>query len=167
MVPSWRQVAWTILSFCGTHIFNAISFVVFIEDMHIAHRVSGMGKLEINWESCVAINVGLHRLAGSRSTCMYLPTLYLHIYLIVLRNPHCRRFCTSSKDGTVRVWDTQSKRCEFVLSQHTDAISCVKWSGEGLIYTASRDRTIKVWDAKDVRFYQLPPTAIFLGSYIV
>lgn len=41
----------------------------------------------------------------------------------------------------------------MTLSQHTDAVSCVKWSGEGLIYTASRDKSIKVWDARDVRFF--------------
>ena len=30
---------------------------------------------------------------------------------------------------------------------HADSIECVKWGGEGLIYTASRDRTVKVWAA--------------------
>lgn len=31
------------------------------------------------------------------------------------------------------------------MSAHTHSITCVKWSGEGLIYTGSQDRTIKVW----------------------
>lgn len=28
-------------------------------------------------------------------------------------------------------------------------VTCVKWSGEGLIYSASQDTTIKVWRAQD------------------
>ncbi|KCV67520.1 hypothetical protein H696_06039 [Fonticula alba] len=59
------------------------------------------------------------------------------------------RLASSSKDGTVRIWDTVRGVTCFSLAQHTDAVSCVRWGGEGLIYTASRDRTIKVWDAKD------------------
>lgn len=38
----------------------------------------------------------------------------------------------------------------MVLSGHTHCVTCVKWGGEGLLYTASQDRTIKVWRAKDV-----------------
>ena len=47
------------------------------------------------------------------------------------------------------MWDTARKSCLFTLSSHTDAISCLRWGGDGLIYTGSRDRTIKVWDGKD------------------
>ena len=64
-------------------------------------------------------------------------------------DPSCSRLASSSKDGTVRVWNVKVKRCEFTVSQHTDAVSCVKWGGEGLLYTASRDKTVRVWDAKD------------------
>ena len=32
------------------------------------------------------------------------------------------------------------------LSGHAAGVSCVRWGGEGVIYSASRDRTIKVWD---------------------
>jgi len=64
-------------------------------------------------------------------------------------NPKCNRFASASKDGSVRIWNSDTKRCELSLSHHTDVVTCVKWGGEGLIYTASRDRTIKVWDAKD------------------
>ena len=46
----------------------------------------------------------------------------------------------------MRIWNVLTKRADMVLAQHTDAIACVKWGGEGLIYTASRDKTIKVWD---------------------
>ncbi|KAI9146507.1 WD40-repeat-containing domain protein [Paraphysoderma sedebokerense] len=63
-------------------------------------------------------------------------------------NPDCNRLASSSKDGTVKVWDTKLRHAVFSLSQHTKSVTCVKWGGKGLIYTASRDCTIKVWDAK-------------------
>ena len=31
---------------------------------------------------------------------------------------------------------------------HTGGVTCVRWGGEGLIYTSSRDRTIKIWSEK-------------------
>eukprot|EP01044_Picomonas_judraskeda_P000591 COSAG03_NODE_27_length_18901_cov_16.004680_6_plen_569_part_00 len=34
----------------------------------------------------------------------------------------------------------------LTLSGHSAAVTCVRWGGEGYIYSASRDRTIKVWD---------------------
>jgi ribosome assembly protein 4 len=34
----------------------------------------------------------------------------------------------------------------LTLSGHGAPVTCVRWGGEGYIYSASRDRTIKVWD---------------------
>ncbi|MCL7032245.1 hypothetical protein MKW94_014775, partial [Papaver nudicaule] len=58
----------------------------------------------------------------------------------------CRRFATSSKDKVVHVWDIALRRCVFSLTGHTLAVTCVKWSGEGVIYSCSEDTTIRVWD---------------------
>lgn len=55
------------------------------------------------------------------------------------------RLVSSSKDGLAKVWDVTGKTCLITLSQHKDAIACVKWAGSGHIYTASRDRSIKIW----------------------
>ncbi|KAI2506839.1 hypothetical protein MHU86_7624 [Fragilaria crotonensis] len=57
------------------------------------------------------------------------------------------RFATSSKDGTVKIWNARTQARLATLQGHSDAVECVKWGGAGLIYTASRDRTIKVWSA--------------------
>ncbi|XP_042298534.1 notchless protein homolog 1 [Sceloporus undulatus] len=64
-------------------------------------------------------------------------------------NPECRYLASSSKDGSVRVWDTVSGRCDLILTSHTQSVTCVKWGGDGLLYSASQDRTIKVWRAQD------------------
>lgn len=58
----------------------------------------------------------------------------------------CRRFASSSKDGDVRVWDTVLRKCVMSLTGHTLAVTCVKWGGDGMIYSSSQDCTIKVWE---------------------
>lgn len=55
------------------------------------------------------------------------------------------RLVTASKDGLAKIWNVRTRKCEATLAGHLDSIECVKWGGEGFIYTASRDRTIKVW----------------------
>ncbi|KAI8972071.1 WD40-repeat-containing domain protein [Pilobolus umbonatus] len=62
-------------------------------------------------------------------------------------NSKCSRLASSSKDHTVRVWDTSMRKMSFCIAQHTAAVTCVKWGGEGLIYTASQDKSIKVWNS--------------------
>ncbi|TIC21720.1 WD40 repeat-like protein [Wallemia mellicola] len=66
------------------------------------------------------------------------------------KNP---RFATSSKDATVKVWSSDTRRLEYTLGGHTGSVNIVKWSGENVLYTASQDRSIKVWssDGKLIR----------------
>lgn len=59
------------------------------------------------------------------------------------------RLASSSKDGTVRVWDTTRRLCQYSLGGHSASVNVVRWGGNGLLYTASSDRTVKIWDAKD------------------
>lgn len=48
------------------------------------------------------------------------------------------RLVTSSKDSLVKIWNARTRQCLATLSGHVDSVECVKWGGEGLIYTASR-----------------------------
>ena len=57
------------------------------------------------------------------------------------------RVASSSKDGTVRIWDAIGGRIDFALTGHKGSVTCVKWGGTGCIYTSSHDKTIKVWNA--------------------
>ncbi|MEQ2214360.1 hypothetical protein XENOCAPTIV_002737 [Xenoophorus captivus] len=65
----------------------------------------------------------------------------------------CRYLASSSKDGSVRIWDTVLGRYDKILTGHTQSVTCVKWGGDGLLYTSSQDRTVKVWRPKDVRLF--------------
>jgi len=60
-----------------------------------------------------------------------------------------RRFASASKDGDVRIWDSALNKCDKTLAGHTAAVTCVRWGGQGLIYSSSQDRTVKVWRAAD------------------
>ncbi|XP_034189286.1 notchless protein homolog 1 [Osmia lignaria lignaria] len=65
------------------------------------------------------------------------------------RNPECQHLVSASKDGDLRIWDTVRGQTVRTLTGHTKSVTCVKWGGNGLIYSASQDRTIKVWRAED------------------
>ncbi|KAB8115752.1 hypothetical protein EE612_056459 [Oryza sativa] len=58
----------------------------------------------------------------------------------------CRRFVSASKDGDARIWDITTRKCVIALTGHTNSVTCVKWGGDGLIYTGSEDCLIKVWE---------------------
>ena len=57
---------------------------------------------------------------------------------------------SSLKDTTIKIWDCILSQLIRTLSSHTKSVTCIKWGGEGLIYSSSQDRTIKVWRADDV-----------------
>ncbi|XP_076245673.1 notchless protein homolog 1 isoform X1 [Calliopsis andreniformis] len=65
------------------------------------------------------------------------------------KNPECHFIVSSSKDCDLRIWDVVRAQTVRILSGHTKSVTCVKWGGNGLIYSASQDRTIKVWRAED------------------
>lgn len=62
------------------------------------------------------------------------------------RNPQCSRFVSASKDASLKVWNV-STGLERSLSAHQSCVTCVKWGGEGRIYSSSQDRTVIVWEA--------------------
>lgn len=62
------------------------------------------------------------------------------------RNRLCNRLVTASKDGVLKIFNSINRQSSS-LSGHTDTVNCVRWGGEGFIYSAGRDRTIRVWDA--------------------
>lgn len=57
---------------------------------------------------------------------------------------------SSSKDATIRIWDTILNQCTRILSSHTQSVTCIRWGGKDLIYSSSQDRTIKCWRSEDV-----------------
>ena len=108
------------------------------------HVISGgMDNDLYVWNPCTGKLALPNALKGHRKWITSISAEPYHV------NPKCTRFASSSKDGTVRVWDIIQKRAVMTFGSHTSSVTCVKWGGNGLIYTASQDRTIKVWRASD------------------
>lgn len=61
-------------------------------------------------------------------------------------NEACDRFVSASKDTSLRVWKSGAG-LQFTLSAHQACVTCVKWGGQGRIYSSSQDKTVIVWDA--------------------
>eukprot|EP00030_Apusomonadida_sp_AF-17_P006262 a678841_165.p1 GENE.a678841_165~~a678841_165.p1 ORF type:complete len:497 (+),score=152.31 a678841_165:45-1493(+) len=67
------------------------------------------------------------------------------------RDPEARYLASASKDCTVRVLDTYTGRTVFTISGHTRSVTCLRWSGAGLIFTGSQDRSVRAWSEDDGR----------------
>lgn len=63
-------------------------------------------------------------------------------------NSECRRFASSSKDCTIKVWNITKGICEISFSGHTNCVTSVKWNGDGTIFSSSQDCSIRQWCTK-------------------
>ena len=60
-----------------------------------------------------------------------------------------RRVYSCCLDKIIRVWGTESGKCEGELTGHTNAVSGVAVAPDGRrVYTSSHDSTVRVWDPK-------------------
>uniref|UniRef100_A0A7E4W5Q2 NLE domain-containing protein n=1 Tax=Panagrellus redivivus TaxID=6233 RepID=A0A7E4W5Q2_PANRE len=94
------------------------------------------------WDPNTGAQVG-RKLAGHKQWITSLAWCPLH------NDPTSRLLASAGKDGNIRIWDTVRGVTERILSGHTASITCLRWGGEGLIYSGSQDRTIKVWRVSD------------------
>ncbi|XP_067866768.1 notchless protein homolog 1 [Heterodontus francisci] len=94
------------------------------------------------WDPSTGKQIG-KVLTGHSKWITYLCWEPLHI------NPQCRYLASASKDCSIRIWDTVQGCCDKILTGHMQSVTCVKWGGDGLIFSSSQDRTIKVWRAQD------------------
>ncbi len=68
-------------------------------------------------------------------------------------SPNGRFLAGTGEDGTqIDIRDTQTRRRSGRLTGHTDAISSVSFSGDGLLLaSASADRTVRIWEVASLK----------------
>lgn len=60
-------------------------------------------------------------------------------------NAKCEHLVSSSKDCTVKIWNSNNQTCIMTFGNHKACVTKVLWGGQGYIYSGSEDKTIKVW----------------------
>ncbi len=67
----------------------------------------------------------------------------------VFWSPDGRQFASTSRDGTARIWSSQSMEQISLFDQHDGAVLDIEWSPDGKsVASASWDQTIRIWDWK-------------------
>ena len=50
-------------------------------------------------------------------------------------DPTCVRLASSSKDTTIKIWNTKTGLCETTISGHSESVECLRWGGTGSLNT--------------------------------
>ncbi|BHF66259.1 Notchless protein 1 [Sparganum proliferum] len=61
----------------------------------------------------------------------------------------CRYLAAAYQEASIIIWDTVMGKPHRILSGHEKPVTCLRWGGTDLIYSASQDRTIRVWRSTD------------------
>lgn len=73
--------------------------------------------------------------------------------------PDGTRLATIGPDRLIRVWDTTTGACKFILSGHENTPSVVAFSSDGrrLASTSNSEQTVRIWDMTDGRLTAVLP----------
>ena len=64
-------------------------------------------------------------------------------------NPSGTRLVSGSQDGTLRIWDTATRKCVQTLEGHEGWVNSVAWNPSGTrIVSGSDDRTLRIWESR-------------------
>jgi WD40 repeat protein len=65
------------------------------------------------------------------------------------------RIASGSKDGTVRIWETETGRCLTILQGHKGSVRALAVLRDNKLASGSEDATIRVWDTEQAKCVQV------------
>jgi len=142
----WDLNTETPLHTCEAH-KDHVLFVAFSPDSKVVAS-GGMDKLIYLWDSESGERIGKPLKGHSKfvTSIAWQP--------MISQEEGKRLMASSSKDMSVRIWETITQQCIKIFSGHIGSVTKVLWGGEGLIYSSSQDRTVKCWHAKEGMLFE-------------
>ena len=97
----------------------------------------------------VASSIGIWLYDPHNGQALDLLTTHTDYVNSVAFSPDGRTLVSGSKDGIIRLWDTQTGILRQSLTGHTGSVSSVVFSSDGTsLASGSRDNTARLWDAQ-------------------
>jgi WD40 repeat protein len=112
--------------YTDTHQCEAIALGVVRDDIYSIDTNGNMKITSFHKNSIMAI---LHNGAGARS----------------MATKHTGQVITGHEDGTVRVWNIQSRELK-VIKAHRGVVRAVALDRHGRVFSGGNDNTVKIWD---------------------
>lgn len=78
-------------------------------------------------------------------------------------------FVAASRDGSIKIWDTEIASVVCELHRHTDAVRCILVLSDNTLVSASRDKSLRVWKSPLVNFssHLLTSESIFPRDFLL
>ncbi len=97
----------------------------------------------------IASSIGIWLYDAHNGQALDLLTTHTDRVNSVAFSPDGRTLVSGSKDGIIRLWDTQTGILRQSLTGHTDAVANVWFSADGkTLASGSKDNTIRLWDTQ-------------------
>jgi WD40 repeat protein len=134
---------------------------------HITHEVKLLNAIDGNWDPCIRtipIRPALAAIAFSPKGALVAVVSSYHVTIFeavtgiatfqvhepnansVTFSPDDNMLACGHKDGSVKLWDVQTRNLVRTCERHTDSVRAVAFSSCGsMIASGSDDNTIKIW----------------------
>ncbi len=70
-------------------------------------------------------------------------------FLSISWSPQANWLAVGTTDGTVRLWNVQSRSERYALQGHTSDVYSVAWSANNQLASSSADNTVRLWDTSE------------------